>query len=313
MRSQIISAAAALKVLFRECAIQANMFIVIALMLCIFVVDLNTPLGVAAAVPYILVVFSSLWVSGIRFTYCITAMTLILTITGFYLSPGIVMPMNVIVFNRGLTLLLIICSALMVIKIKKTNSDMSTLLTQVLIDPITGYKNRQAFESELDTEILRSRRYHRSFSVAIIDLDLLKLFSDDYDYKNKNDSIKQISHEIKTNIRITDLFYRIDINVFAILFPETDLYEAKKVCESVRKKVSTKMDKNTENKIMVSIGIAMLDETDNKLKLCKRAEDALFAAKRNGGNQVFTLPQIVNKDKSTVPAILSRSRSTDTV
>ncbi|WP_350131164.1 GGDEF domain-containing protein [Nitrosomonas sp.] len=240
-------------------------------------------------------------------------MTLILTITGFYLSPGIVMPMNVIVFNRGLTLLLIICSALMVIKIKKTNSDMSTLLTQVLIDPITGYKNRQAFESELDTEILRSRRYHRSFSVAIIDLDLLKLFSDDYDYKNKNDSIKQISHEIKTNIRITDLFYRIDINVFAILFPETDLYEAKKVCESVRKKVSTKMDKNTENKIMVSIGIAMLDETDNKLKLCKRAEDALFAAKRNGGNQVSTLPQIVNKDKSTVPAILSRSRSTDTV
>lgn len=190
---------------------------------------------------------------------------------------------------------------------------MSTLLTQVLIDPITGYKNRQAFESELDTEILRSRRYHRSFSIAIIDLDLLKLFSDNYDYKNKNDSIKQISHEIKTNIRITDLFYRIDINVFAILFPETDLSEAKKVCESVRKKVSTKMDKNTENKIMVSIGIAMLDETDNKLKLCKRAEDALFVAKRNGGNQVSTLPQIVNKDKSTVPAILSRSRSTDTV
>ena len=119
MRSQIISAAAALKVLFRECAIQANVFIVITLMLCIFVIDLNTPLGIAAGVPYVLVVFSSLWVSGIRFTYCIAAMSLILTIIGFFLSPGIVMPMNVVVFNRGLTLLLIICSALMVIKIKK--------------------------------------------------------------------------------------------------------------------------------------------------------------------------------------------------
>ena len=51
MRSQIISAAAALKVLFRECAIQANVFIVITLMLCIFVIDLNTPLGIAAGVP----------------------------------------------------------------------------------------------------------------------------------------------------------------------------------------------------------------------------------------------------------------------
>lgn len=160
---------------------------------------------------------------------------------------------------------------------------------------------------------MRSRRYHRSFSIAIVDIDLLKLFSDDYDYKNKNDSIKQISQEIKTNIRITDLFYRIDINVFAILFPETDLYEAKKVCESLRKKISTRIDKHTENKIMISIGIAMLDETDDKLKLCKRAEDALFISKRNGGNQISTLPQIINKEKPPVAAILSRSRSADTV
>jgi len=289
------------------------MLIIIALMLCIFAVDLNTPLGVAAAVPYVLVIFASLWVSGIRFTYFIAISSFILTIAGFYLSPGIVMPMDAVLFNRGLVLLLTICSALMVIKIKKTNNDMFNLMTQMPIDPVTGYKNRQAFETELDSEILRSRRYHRNFSVAIIDIDLLKLFSDDYDYKNNNDSIKQISQEIKTNIRITDLFYRIDINVFAILFPETDLYEAKKVCESIRKKVSSRMDKNAENKIMISIGIAMLDEADDKLKLCKRAEDALFVSKRNGGNQVSTLPQIANKEKPPVAAILSRSRSVDTV
>ena len=313
MRSQILSATAALKLFLRECTIQANTLIILALTLCIFVIDLNTPLGVAAAVPYVLVVFASLWVPGIRFTYLIATLAFILTIVGFHSSPGIVMPMNIVLFNRALSLLIIVCSALMVIKIKKTNIDISSLMTQILIDPITGYKNRLAFEADLDTEILRSRRYHRSFSVAIIDIDLLKLFSDNYDYKNKNDSIKQISHEIKTNIRITDLFYRIDINAFAILFPETDLCESKKVCESIRKKISTKMDKNTESKIMISIGIAMLDETDNKLKLCKRAEDALFIAKRNGGNQVSTLPQIVNKDKSQIPAILSRSRSADTV
>lgn len=289
------------------------MLIIVALMLCIFVIDLNTPLGVAAAVPYVLVILASLWVSGIRFTYFTAAFSFVFTIADFFISPGIVMSMNIVLFNRSLTLLLIVCSALMVIKIKKANLDMSALIAQILIDPVTGYKNRQAFETELDTEILRSRRYHRSFSIAIVDIDLLKLFSDDYDYKNKNDSIKQISQEIKTNIRITDLFYRIDINVFAILFPETDLYEAKKVCESLRKKISTRIDKHTENKIMISIGIAMLDETDDKLKLCKRAEDALFISKRNGGNQISTLPQIINKEKPPVAAILSRSRSADTV
>lgn len=309
MRSQILSATANLKLLFREYPIQTNSLIILVATLSILIIDLQLPLGVAAGVPYALVIFASLWVSGIQFTYFLAALGIIFTIIGFYLSPGIAVPINIALFNRGITLLLIICSAIMVIKIKKANIDISTLMTQLLIDPITGYKNRQAFESELDTEILRCKRYHRNLSVAIIDIDLLKLFSDNYDFKNKNDSIKRISQEIKADIRTSDLFYRIDINVLAVLFPETGLTEAKEVCEAIRKKISAKIDKNTENKITISIGIATLSEADKKINLCKRAEDALFISKRNGGNFVSTLPEVANKDKPHVAAILSRSRS----
>ena len=309
MRSQILSATANLKLLFREYPIQTNSLIILVATLSILIIDLQLPLGVAAGVPYALVIFASLWVSGIQFTYFLAALGIIFTIIGFYLSPGIAVPINIALFNRGITLLLIICSAIMVIKIKKANIDISTLMTQLLIDPITGYKNRQAFESELDTEILRCKRYHRNLSVAIIDIDLLKLFSDNYDFKNKNDSIKRISQEIKADIRTSDLFYRIDINVLAVLFPETGLTEAKEVCEAIRKKISAKIDKNTENKITISIGIAMLSEADKRISLCKRAEDALFISKRNGGNFVSTLPEVANKDKPHVAAILSRSRS----
>ncbi|MDO8894344.1 GGDEF domain-containing protein [Nitrosomonas sp.] len=309
MRSQILSATANLKLFFREYPIQTNSLIILVATLSILIIDLQLPLGVAAGVPYALVIFASLWVSGIPFTYFLAALGIIFTIIGFYLSPGIAVPINIALFNRGITLLLIICSAIMVIKIKKANIDISTLMTQLLIDPITGYKNRQAFESELDTEILRCKRYHRNLSVAIIDIDLLKLFSDNYDFRNKNDSIKRISQEIKADIRTSDLFYRIDINVFAVLFPETGLTEAKEVCEAIRKKISAKIDKNTENKITISIGIATLSEADKRINLCKRAEDALFISKRNGGNFVSTLPEVANKDKPHVAAILSRSRS----
>ncbi|WP_394809728.1 GGDEF domain-containing protein [Nitrosomonas sp.] len=309
MRSQILSATVNLKLLFREFTIQANSLIILVATLSILIIDLQLPLGVAAGAPYALVIFASLWVCGIQFTYFIAALGIIFTIIGFYLSPGIVVPMNIVLFNRGITLLLIICSAIMVIKIKKANIDISSLMSQILIDPITGYKNRQAFESELDTEILRCKRYHRNLCVAIIDIDLLKLFSDNYDFRNKNDSIKRISHEIKTDIRTSDLFYRIDINVFAILFHETELTEAKDVCEAIRKKISAKIDKNTENKITISIGIATLNEADKRINLCKRAEEALFISKRNGGNFVSTLPEVANKEKPNVAAILSRSRS----
>ncbi len=303
MRSQILSATAYLKFLFREYPIQANSLIILVATLAILIIDLQLPLGVAAGVPYALVIFASLWVCGIQFTYFLATLGIIFTIIGFYFSPGIAVPMNIALFNRGITLLLVICSAIMVIKIKKANIDISALMTQLLIDPVTGYKNRQSFESELDTEILRCKRYHRNLSVAIIDIDLLKLFSDKYD------SLKNISQEFKADIRTSDLFYHIDINVFAVLFPETELTEAKEVCEAIRKKISAKIDKNTENKITISIGIATLSEADKRISLCKRAEDALFISKRNGGNFVSTLPEVANKDKPHVAAILSRSRS----
>jgi len=309
MRSQIFSAAATLRLLFRECTIQANSLIILVAILSIFTIDLHLPLGVAAGAPYALVIFASLWVYGVQLTYLVAALGIIFTIAGFYLSPGIVAPMNIVLFNRGITLLLIICSAIMVIKIKKANIDIATLMSQVLIDPITGYKNRQAFETELDIEILRCKRYHRNLSVAIVDIDLFKLFSDNYYFRNKNDSLKRIPQEINVNIRTSDLFYRIDINVFAILFPETGLVEAKEVCEAIRKKASANIDKNIENKIVISIGIATLSEADKREDLCKRAEDALFISKRNGGGSVSTLPEVTNKDKTSVAAILSRARS----
>ena len=66
---------------------------------------------------------------------------------------------------------------------------------------------------------------------------------------------------------------------------------------------------DSENKITISIGIATLSEADKRINLCKRAEDALFNSKRNGGNFVSTLPEVANKDKPHVAAILSRSRT----
>jgi len=306
MRSSILTAASSLK----ECSIPINGLILLIATLFIFVFDLHLPLGVAAATPYVLVIFASLWISGIQFTHLIAALSIILTILGFYHSPEIILPMNIVLFNRGLTLLLIVCSTVMVIKIKKANIDMSALLTQTLIDPITRQKNRQAFESEIDTEILRCERYHRNLSIAIIDVDHFKLFSNLHDHQYSNDVIKRISADIKTNIRTSDLFYHIDTDVFAILFPETELSEAKEVCEAIRKKISTKMEKeHTERKITISIGIAMLGHNDSKIDLCKRAEDALLISKSNGKNLVSTLPEVTNKDKSHVAAILSRSRS----
>lgn len=311
MREHILSVTSFLKLLFRDCSISQNNLVIFSATLFIFIIDLHLPLGVAAGVPYALVIFTSLWVSGISLTYFIAGLSFIFVILGYFLSPSSIVPVEIALINRGLTLLLIICSAIMVIKMKKANIDMSALLPNVLIDPISGLKNKQAFDIELSTETLRCQRYQRNLSIALIDIDLPKFPGNTENHKATRTIIQNIANNIRAKIRNSDLLYYTDTQQFAILFPETELSEAKDVCEIIRNKTSFPVTQKTENKLFVTcIGIATLEAHDNSINLFQRAEDALSLSQGSDKHQVSTVPEINgNKDKNIVPAILSRSRS----
>lgn len=290
----LINTVPTLRLILRECFAHANCLVVLASTLFIFVIDLHLPLGVAAGAPYALVIFATLWVGGIGSTYAIAMLGFVFTIAGYFLSPGIEAPFHTVIINRALTLMLIVCAAAMVIRIKKAHIDIAALMNRVLTDPITGFKNKQAFETELSGEIQRCRRYERQLSLAIVEI--------------QNQSIiNKIAQEIRANIRATDFPYSINRDTFAIVFTETSLAESKSVCEIIRKQIGAKQSKQAPGAI--KIGIAALDKTDDIAALFERASNALSVAKSNGETAVATLPQVANKDKPPVAAILLRSRS----
>lgn len=311
MREHIPSVTSPLKLLFKDCSISQNSLVIFSATLFIFTIDLHLPLGVAAGVPYALVIFASLWVSGISLTYFIAGLSSIFVILGYFLSPSSIVPLEIALINRGLTLLLIICSAIMVIKMKKANIDMSVLLPNVLIDPISGLKNKQAFDIELNTETLRCQRYQRNLSIALVDIDWSKFSENIENHSPPHAIIQNIANNIRAKIRNSDLLYHTNTQQFVILFPETELSEAKDVCEIIRDKTSFPANQRTENKLFVAcIGIATLEAHDNSVNLFQRAEDALSLSKDSDKHQVSTVPEINgNKDKNIVPAILSRSRA----
>ncbi|UJP05411.1 MAG: diguanylate cyclase [Nitrosomonas sp.] len=300
----LISAVSYLKLFLRECSRNSNYLIIIVSTIFIFIVDLNLPLGIAAGAPYVLVVFASLWVSGIRASYLVATLGIGFTIAAFFLSPGSDASMHTILINRAMTLLLIVCSAIMVIKIKKADIDIATLTNQPLLDPITGFKNDQALTMELGNEIQRCKRYNRQLSLAIIEID----HSEPPLRSIESPDIRKVSQEIKTNIRITDYPYHINPDALAIIFTETNLIESKSVCESICKQVSTKQNKQYNNRIDIKIGIAALDKSDNATALLQRAQEALDQAKASPDTSVATLPQVADKEKTSVAAILLRSR-----
>ncbi|SFK51725.1 diguanylate cyclase (GGDEF) domain-containing protein [Nitrosomonas aestuarii] len=311
MRSILFPKATQLKLVDSEYNNHFFWLFLLVTSLSIFLFDLHTPLGVAAGTPYALIVFASLGFKNNRSTYIATVIGISFIVLGFFLSPGIVAPMEVILTNRILGLMIITITAYMVLKIKKVNHELFTLMTKTYIDPLTNCKNNRAFQEEVKTEINRSNRYKRNLSLAIFDIAHCNSANnkEEFTYGLNNHSIKLISYEIRKSIRSSDQLYRVDENRFVVLYAETDINKAKDASDALCEKVSRMNQPDIQHGFTVSVGITMLDDGDNLHRLYKRAEEALSVAKENGVNQVATFPETMNTGKSHIPAILCRPRS----
>lgn len=308
MHSQNFSVVTQLRFLFKEYAESANYLFLMIGVFAILIFDLVTPLGIAAGVPYALIIFGSLLVRGNAVTYVFGVMGAMFTLVGFFMSPIGLSPMDAVIINRALAIIVIFFTVMIVLRIKKMDADVSMLRTQSVVDPLTLTKNQRAFEEGFESEFFRAKRYQRCLSIAIVDVDNLMLINGAHGYNCGNFVIKQVAKEFESNIRKCDVLYRLDGGKFAILFTETGIVEAKRVGEAICKKIATSLKLGEQN-ITVSIGIAGLEAEDNERMLLRRAEEALLLSKQCGRNKVSTLPHIIRQVKPNVAAILSRPRS----
>lgn len=308
MHSQNFSVVTQLRFLFKEYAESANYFFLMIGVFAILIFDLVTPLGIAAGVPYALIIFGSLLVSGNTVTYVFGVMGAMFTLVGFFMSPIGLSPTDAVIINRALAIIVIFFTVMIVLRIKKMDADVSMLRTQSVVDPLTLTKNQRAFEEGFESEFFRAKRYQRCLSIAMIDVDNLMLINGTHGYNCGNFVIKKVAKEFESNIRKCDVLYRLDGGKFAILFTETGIAEAKRVGEAICKRIATSLKLGEQN-ITVSIGIAALEAEDNERMLLRRAEEALQLSKRSGRNKVSTLPHIIRQDKPDIAAILSRPRS----
>ncbi len=262
-------------------------------MLVIFGLDLVSPLGVAAGTPYGLVVFATIWTKRINETYLVALVGISFTILGYFLSPSIVSAMHAVIINRALAVIIIVASALLVIRHKKAHQHIEDLNILTTTDPLTGVKNRLAFDRIMGEEIVRDIRYKRDLSLAIIDIDNLKNINDTFGHDKGDEVIKGAADEIRNAVRKTDPVCRLGGDEFAIIFIETDIEKARSLVETIRNKIAHNPILEAAE-VTVSIGIAKLDDNDNTATLYKRADEALYLSKRQGRNRVTTVPNAAN-------------------
>lgn len=156
-------------------------------------------------------------------------------------------------------------------------------------DGLTGIFNKRFFHESLEREVSRSKRYQRSLSLIVFDIDLFKQVNDTYGHIAGDAVLRQLAGFVRGHLRREDMFARVGGEEFAVLLPEIPTSEACAVAEKIRSLVerSNFVFDNITIPITVSLGVTCLGEPEESSEaLFARADARLYQAKAAGRNRV---------------------------
>jgi len=160
-------------------------------------------------------------------------------------------------------------------------------------DDITGLYNRRFFSVRLEEEMSRYRRFNHPVSLVLMDLDGFKAVNDDMGHAVGDETLRDVGQILMKHSRGINVVSRYGGDEFAVLLVETSKAGARLYADRIRQIISTYPFSHGKS-ITASFGIASLpeDEATTSEDLIRAADDALYAAKRGGKNQVAaTAPQ----------------------
>jgi diguanylate cyclase (GGDEF)-like protein len=156
-------------------------------------------------------------------------------------------------------------------------------------DALTGSQNRRCFMARLDSEWKRYLRYGRALSLLMLDIDHFKSINDRFGHDVGDQVIVAVARLCEIQTRDSDVAARIGGEEFAILLPEAELDEACIAAKRLRNAIAgrTIVCNGIDIAVTVSIGATTADASlTDSAAFMKRADEALYAAKRGGRNRV---------------------------
>lgn len=151
-------------------------------------------------------------------------------------------------------------------------------------DPLTGLRNRRAFDDSLELELAVVERTQSPLSLLVLDVDHFKQINDHFGHEAGDKVLRAIAQVLSGCVRIIDIVARVGGEEFAVVLPHTDEAGALEVAQRMRAAVAQAHWLGQPTTI--SIGTASLQDTENARSLFARADAALYAAKKSGRNRV---------------------------
>ena len=169
-------------------------------------------------------------------------------------------------------------------------------LSMALTDSLTGVFNRRYINAHLPRLLERAIDSHKPVAILLFDIDHFKVVNDSYGHSVGDEVLKEVSNRASRNLRTFDLVARLGGEEFVVILPDTDAEAALTVAERLRTHIADTLFKVTadvgEIPVTGSIGVAVGGRLgDTAEGLIRRADEALYEAKRSGRNRTIAEPR----------------------
>jgi len=173
-------------------------------------------------------------------------------------------------------------------EIARLHSELSEASDVMRHDALTGALNRKGMDEAIDTEVSRVKRHGTSLCMALLDIDNFKKLNDSLGHDAGDAALVHLTQVTKDTIRPQDTLARYGGEEFVVLLPDTALDAAVTAMVRVQRELTKRffLHKNEKVLITFSCGVAELKGDEAPLDAIKRADQAMYLAKRSGKNRV---------------------------
>jgi diguanylate cyclase (GGDEF)-like protein len=253
-----------------------------ALTIVIGVIDLLTSYEISFSIFYILPIALVSWYNKKSHAVMISIFSAAMWLWADIYSGHIYSHFAISVWNSMMRLGFFLIAAFSLLEIKRLLESEQTFART---DFLTNVANSRVFYNTAQTEIDRSVRFSRPFTIVYIDIDNFKQVNDTLGHLQGDNLLQSVAKTIKDNIRSIDIVARLGGDEFAILFTETNELNAKTALNKVQKELLI-IVKNNDWPVTFSIGAVTCYESCNLDELIKEVDKLMYTVKESGKNGV---------------------------
>jgi len=163
-------------------------------------------------------------------------------------------------------------------------------------EPLTGLSNRRFILTQLAGAISAARRHERPLTIAIIDIDHFKAVNDEHGHAAGDRVLADVASALREHMRAEDQLGRLGGEEFLALVPDADAHVAAAAVEKLRAEVAALAVEHDGAVLAVTVSIGWATwEGESAEELMRRADEALYEAKRSGRDRVEGAPATVQR------------------